>query len=289
MDVSIFPTYSVKFYREGLYKLVKWKCPHGIRGAAGEKEQHSHDEKLDAAVSRARSVVYQLAVCNDWDYFFTGTLSPKLNDRDNLFSFRSRFAHWVRNLRKKPGYENLAYLLIPEKHKNGGWHVHGLIRGLPDSALSPFVRGLHPRHLVEAGFLNWNAFEKKFGFCSLDSIHNLEDVSGYLTKYISKDMSASVVEVGGHTYFCTRGLRRALPYGSVYGSRVALDCLLERENDFCFTGYVRDVPWHFWLDYMDVSDMDIFSVEDSFVEDILESPEFEQFVLAGFPISGGVV
>lgn len=236
-------------------------------------------------------MVYQLCICNDWQFFFTGTLNPAWHDRNNLFSFRNEFAQFVRDLRKKSGYENLAYVLIPEKHKDGAWHMHGLLRGIPVSALTPFVSGIHPKYLVDAGYLNWGAYAQKFGFCSLDCINDLDAVAGYLTKYISKDLAASVVDIGGHTYFCTRGLRRALAYGRIYGADLALDSFLEYEGRFCSTGYVKDVPWHFWLDYMDVSQMDIFSVDDPLVDEILSSPEFEQLVIAGFPglDDGGVV
>lgn len=278
--------YSVKFYRDGLYKLIKFKSPRGVSLGKDREEASVSEQKLDPAFSRARSVIYQLCVCNDWQYFFTGTLNPEWHDRSNLFHFRSAFTQFIRDLRKQPGYENLSYVLIPEKHKDGSWHMHGLLRGLPESALTPFVRGIHPKKLVDGGYLNWGAYAKKFGFCSLDHINDLDAVAGYLTKYISKDLAASVVDVGGHTYFCTRGLRRALSYGHIYGSDIALDSFLTYEGRFCSTGYVKDVPWHFWLDYMDVSQMDIFSVDDPVVEDILESPEFEQLVLAGFPSAG---
>lgn len=279
------PTYSVKYYREGLYKLVKFKGPRGVRlpGEDREGEAPANEEKLDAALSRARSVLYQLCICNDWQYFFTGTLNPDWHDRSSLFHFRNTFSQFMRDLRKKPGYGDLSYVLVPERHKDGAWHIHGLLRGIPDSALTPFVRGIHPKHLVDAGYLNWGAYAGKFGFCSLDRINSLDAVAGYLTKYITKDMALSVVEVGGHTYFCARGLRRALPYGHIYGSSFSLDRFLTCDSQFCLTGYVRDVPWHFWMDYMDVSDMDIFAVDDPVVEDILDSPEFEQLVLAGFP------
>ena len=68
------PDYRVKEYRDGLYKLIKFK--NSDRTAVSlrdHKEDTHHDKKLEAAYSRARSVIMQLALCNKWDYFFTAT------------------------------------------------------------------------------------------------------------------------------------------------------------------------------------------------------------------------
>lgn len=277
------PTYSVKFFREGLYKIIKFHSQRGICLHDREDDKTAHDGKFDAALSRAKSVIYQLAICNEWDYFFTGTLSPDDHNRYDLFSFRNQFAQFIRDLRKKDGYENLAYVLIPEKHKDGAWHFHGLITGLPDDALSYFVPGVHPASLVDGGFRNWPAYSAKFGYCSLGRVRDPDAVSAYLVKYISKDMQSSVTAVGGHTYYCTRGLRRAVPCGSIYGSYVNLDCFLENHGQFCSTGMVHDVSWSFWMDYIDHSNIE-FIVQDDFVEVVLTSDQGEQLFISGFPL-----
>lgn len=72
-QVGLNPNYSVKFYRDGFYKLVRFNrplVPHLIEDRAGERDSDSFpDGKFSQAVSRARSVVSQVVLCNDWDYF----------------------------------------------------------------------------------------------------------------------------------------------------------------------------------------------------------------------------
>lgn len=281
------PTYSVKFYKDGLYKLIKFNSPRGISlHDRDDDHDRDHEGKFDAALSRAKSVIYQLAICNEWDYFFTGTLSPDDHNRFDLFAFRNQFAQFVRDLRKKSGYENLAYLLIPERHKDGAWHMHGLIAGLPEDALSYFVPGIHPASLVDGGFRNWPAYSDKFGYCSLGRVRDPDAVSAYLVKYISKDMQSSVTEVGGHTYYCTRGLKRAVPYGYVFGGHIDLDRFLDTHAQFCSTGMVRDVSWSFWLDYIDYSRVDFVIQNDNDYVDVVFVPDQgEQQVISGFPLS----
>lgn len=143
-------------------------------------------------------------------------------------------------------------MFIPELHKDGAWHMHSVISGIPDSLLSPFIAGIHPRKLVDNGFLNWPGYSEKFGFCSLAPIRDPIAVGFYVTKYISKDMASAVSDFGAHTYYCSIGLARALPMGYVYGRFVALDRYIVNDGQFCGTGFVTDVDWSFWMDYLPV-------------------------------------
>lgn len=249
-----FPRYSVKFYREGVYKLVRFNrplMPH-LPGDHREGEIIS-EEKLDQALSRARSVIFQVAFCNDWDYFFTGTISPDKYNRYHLADFYKAFTQWLRDYRKKY-HCDLKYLFVPELHKDGAWHIHGFVRGIPEGKLCPFIRGLHPRDLVDKGYLNWPDYQEKFGFCSLDTIKNPESAAGYITKYLSKDLGHCVSDYGGHLYRCSIGLARALPMGYVYESHLELDARLDHDGTYCSTGWVRGVDWLFWMQYIPVDE-----------------------------------
>lgn len=273
------PDYRVHEYFDGFYKLVKFKNSDRTFASLNDHtEDNSYDSKLAASYSRARSVVLQLALCNQWQYFFTGTLDKAKYNRFELFPFISDFTQWVRDLRKK-GIP-IRYMIVPEKHENGAWHIHGLLAGIPDSELSAFVPGIHPQKLIDGGFLNWGRFAQKFGFCSLGKVRDNIGVSFYLTKYITKD----VVERGNsglrcHLYYASHGLARARPFGEVYGSYASLDAYLDHHSDFCSTGFVA-CSWDKWLDYIDLGpdfvDTAVVPVQPS------GCPEWEQMLLYGF-------
>ena len=92
-------------------------------------------------ICRARNRIYELAYCNAWDYFFTGTLSPDKQDRTDLDGFRRRFTQMLRDMSRRLGCR-VQYLLVPELHGDGeSWHVHGFLAGLPGSELHRFVIG----------------------------------------------------------------------------------------------------------------------------------------------------
>ena len=173
----------------------------------------NNDCKLDESISRAKSKIFELAFCNNWDYFFTATLDPSKYDRTNLELFHSDLTQWLRNQGKKNG-KKIDFLLIPELHSDlKSWHMHGFISGVSISDLKQFVYGdkmgqsLVQKVLNGDIVYNWLSYSKKFGFCSLEPIKSPEAVSKYVTKYICKDLAKSVSEVGAHMYYHSRGLK----------------------------------------------------------------------------------
>lgn len=171
-------------------------------------------QRLANNLSRARTTIFELALCNDWEYFITLTLDPKKYDRMNLQLFRKDLSRFIRNYRAKHS-ANVKYLLIPEQHKDGAWHLHGFLMGLPESHLRLFTLTEKLPHYIcrklETGQLiyEWEPYRKKFGFCDIEPIRNLEATSKYVTKYVTKGFRSGVIESGGHLYYASQKLNRS--------------------------------------------------------------------------------
>ena len=171
-------------------------------------------EKLENNISRARAKLYEYALCNNWEYFCTFTLDPKKYDRNDLEKFNKDLSQFFRNYNKKNG-TSIKYLLIPEVHKKGGWHLHGLLLGLPESFLRAFTLQEHiPTYIrdkIKAGgvVFDWDDYRNKFGFCDIEIIRNLDACAKYVTKYITKELSQSITELNAHMYYCSKGLQIA--------------------------------------------------------------------------------
>ena len=163
--------------------------------------------KLENNIARARSRIYEIAMCNEWSHFITGTLDGSKYDRYNLSAFQKDLTIFIRNQRKDAKAPNLKYLIIPEQHKDGAWHFHGLLNGLNPSMLSEFGPDVPKK--IRSQYRNYRAYSKKFGFCSVGEIKNQEAVAAYITKYISKDMAKTNIGLGNHLYYCSLGLNRA--------------------------------------------------------------------------------
>ena len=253
--MTISPLYTIHKYREDTFKVVCFKRnldSDGLALRVRDPDEFQHNEtKLDNNLSRARAMVLQYALCNLWEWFFTGTLDKRKYDRFNLDKYMIDLPQWVRDMRKK--YKaKFQVLLVPERHGDGAWHIHGLVRGLPPSALIPFhctaKQGERiPQKLVDGGFFNWPDYQDKFGFCSMGVVRNPIATAYYITKYISKDLAGRGGDLGKHLYFHSRPLKTAHRVSDVYAYNRQLEDYCVNDYDFCKTGMVHDAKWWFPL------------------------------------------
>lgn len=279
--MSISPFYTIHRYRDDVYKVVAFK---GNRDPdvvfLRDREEYSHyDNKLDSNFSRARSMVLQYALCNPWDYFFTGTLDPDRWNRDDLDKFMLDFSQKIRDWRKEYGTQ-IQVLLIPENHKDGTWHVHGMLRGIPSWHLFRFywlpLRELgltapFPEKLCRnEGWRYWDDFLDRYGYCSLAPIKDPVATAFYISKYISKDLSRRAGDLGKHLYFHSRPLKKAEKASDIYRYNPRLDGFCTQEYDFCKIGMVKNAPWYFPY----VWEGSDYAVDPMYPEPVLPSSEF---------------
>lgn len=172
----------------------------------------SENARFSQSISRTKSRVFELAACNEFQHFCTFTQDEKLRDRFDLSDFRKDFAQLVRNINR--GRETkIKYLLIPEKHKNGAWHMHGLLSGLQPDDLRPFelTENIPERlkKMIRGGtaVYDWTRYRRAFGYFTCTEIESREACAKYVTKYISKDLQKTVRESGEHLFFASQGLK----------------------------------------------------------------------------------
>jgi len=230
--------YNIKQYNDDMYKLTYCKMP--IRRAGFEvktnlkRSRDVNDVKLSNNVARARAMVFEYALCNDFQYFVTLTLNKELQDRYDLKGYIKKLGQFIRNYRRDYGVD-IQYLLIPEKHKDGAWHMHGLIKGIPREHLS----------INKNGYMDWQAYSKRFGYISIDKIKDKEAVSKYITKYVSKsfdfDKEGGVTEKESKLYYCSRGLKKAKKKRDGTLSRYQLERIhFSFENDYVRTVFLTN-------------------------------------------------
>ncbi len=159
-----------------------------------------NDEKLTNNLARAKATVREYALCNPWDWWCTFTINAEKCNRYNLDEFYTQFAEFIHSYNKRQSSEHkVKYLLVPEQHSDGAWHMHG------------FIRGINPKDLYknEHGYMTWKQYEKKFGYISMDKIKSLDKSSSYILKYMTKDTDKNVTEMNRHLYYCSKGLEKA--------------------------------------------------------------------------------
>lgn len=194
-----------------------------------------NNQKLFNNIVRAKTTVKEYGLCNPWTFFLTLTISPAYFNRYNLKDFHKILVQWFRDYRKKY-HIDLKYLLIPEKHKDGAWHLHGFIYGLPLEHLKMFsLSDYLPTYILDKikrgeTVYNWPSYADKFGFVVIEPIRNKDKATSYITKYITKDLARSVDELGSHLYYASQKLNKAteLKRGTLLYSLNA-----DFENEYC--------------------------------------------------------
>lgn len=160
-----------------------------------------NDEKLTNNLARAKATVREYALCNDWDWWCTFTISKEnYPNRADLDKFAKDFAEHIHNYNRKAGDEDkVKYLLVPEQHKDGSWHMHG------------FIKGIKPKDIVknENGYFEWKQYRKKFGFMTMSDIKDKDRAASYILKYMTKNTDKNVNELNKHLYYCSKGLEKA--------------------------------------------------------------------------------
>ena len=192
-------------------------------------------EKLENNIVRARSMVREYGFCNPWDYFVTLTLRPDDHDRYDLKAFNKVLSQWLRDLRKRSGAE-LKFILVPEQHKNGAWHMHGLLYGIPEGQLVPFQPDqklpayIQNKLRIGQPIYNWPAYAAKFGFVTVEPLRDKDKAVSYITKYITKELARTVSTLGAHLYYASHGLQKAT---ELKRGRLQAPIPIDYQNEHC--------------------------------------------------------
>lgn len=159
--------------------------------AIERKKEHS----LYSSLNRTRSALYMYARQCKWEYFITLTYSPDMIENRYDFSLcMKKCSRWIRNCQNRKA-NDLLYLLVPEQHKDGAWHIHGLLCNTTGLTFTDSGKRFD-------GKIVYNLDDWKLGFSTATKVTDTYKVSSYITKYITKDLCA--VTSGKQRYFVSK-------------------------------------------------------------------------------------
>lgn len=175
------------------------------------------------SVNRAKYKILAIATQNDFKYMVTLTLDPDLIDVKDSDQVYKKVGKWLNNAVSR---KNLKYLVVPEYHKSGAIHFHGLFNdcslNFRHTALCKVkgIAGAVKRDKAFGHILGdiYNIESFPFGFSSAVVCDNNKiAISRYITKYCVKDLS----KIFGSFYLSGgKGLIRSAP---VFTSDVDFD------------------------------------------------------------------
>ena len=140
---------------------------------------------------RRRQNISDLAYANGcvkpWEFFVTLTFDDKFVEDSYSHEKVSKYLHrWLDS--QKHQNPNMRYLLVPELHQSGRIHFHGVFSDVPNWVLVPGVDP-HTGEIIEKnGKIIYNLTNYTLGFTTVSKVENIEAVSHYISKYITKEL-----------------------------------------------------------------------------------------------------
>lgn len=192
--------YSTRFflynYNNNNFRIVKIKSCRNS-GFEEIKKKNSFidvnsEEIKRQSLSRTKRNIRELALCNDFEYFATFTVNSEKCDRYVLNDVQYKLKKVLHKIKRNN--KNFAFLIITEKHKDGAFHFHGLIKGISDL------------YINDNGYLSSKIFDNELGFNSFSKIKDYTKCCNYITKYITKDC---IKNSHNQIYISSRGLKKA--------------------------------------------------------------------------------
>lgn len=200
--VKTYPDGSseILFAEKAIFREKGWTNTSFDRDEIQRAEKVDVDRKLQSlqrAQRRAKVAVRDLALSNDFRYFVTLTLSSEKVDRYDVREITRRLNHWLDNHVRRHG---LKYVIVPERHKDGAIHFHGLF----NDALNVVDSG----HRDKNGHKVYNLPAWDLGFTTAIELYGDRHAAvGYVCKYIGKQLQGGG-KIGGRWYYSGGDLKR---------------------------------------------------------------------------------
>lgn len=138
--------------------------------------EFDNEDYENQSIWRARVQLIDLCLSNDFNFFITITFKK---DRYDVDAKKKQIQIWLNNQRNQ--YGPFGYVLVPEFHKDGAVHFHGLFKGY-GGVLVDSGKKTDRKQTI------YNIASFHGGFTTAVEIDDISKVAGYISKYITKDM-----------------------------------------------------------------------------------------------------
>ena len=197
-----------------LEELLDKRPPEITRSAAGDD--------LERSARRAKAAIFDYMLA-EWEFalFITLTLDPEKADRYDAKQAAKIMCTWANNRVQRQG---LKYLIVPEYHKDGAIHFHGVINDVLEKVDSgtvlrpeggrPVKRDTVRRAGGDPGTCKtvYNLPGWGYGFSTAIELDgDREAVAGYICKYVTKELAyadGDREKIGGRFYYHSQNIRR---------------------------------------------------------------------------------
>lgn len=164
-----------------------------------EQKQENPLHSFYVSYNRTKNKIYNYARDNTWEWFLTFTFDPKQVDSFNYDEVVKVMSDFLRDIGNNTKIKT-KYLIVPEKHKSGRYHLHGVFSNMDMSLWKMQFSG----HTTKGGLPIYNIGGFPYGFTTATQVQSSTRVSHYISKYITKDMFDGIKNK--KRYWSTRNL-----------------------------------------------------------------------------------
>lgn len=175
--------------RYSSYSNLKGQSRDSIHNGSSTKEELERYNTIN--LIRRRQSISDLAHENGcvipWEYFVTLTFDDEfVEDNYSHEKVTKYLTRWLNN--QKHQNPNMRYILVPELCESGVIHFHGVFSLVPKWELEQGRSAKTGRLIYKNGSPIYNLKNYKLGFTTVSKVKNLEAVSHYISKYITKEL-----------------------------------------------------------------------------------------------------
>ena len=197
------------------------------------------------SLNRTKQNIYKFSRQADWEYFITLTFDGSKVNRYDFDECMGKANNWFNNQKKRKA-PDLKYLFVPEQHKDGAWHIHGVIADVgemsfADSGRVAIGQKAYRRSDVNSEFATiYNLSGWRFGFSTATKVRDKYKVASYIIKYITKDLCESTF--GKKRYYRSRNIPEPIEKGFIVEPQDFDSFMAEMVDSFgCGMVYKKEV------------------------------------------------
>lgn len=187
-------------------------------------EEISIEEKSDKGIDRERSLksslsrtvnnIYSITRSNNWEYFITLTFDRNVVNAYDYDIVVDKLSKWINNIKQRYA-KNLKYIIVPELHKDGAYHFHGLIADCGNIEFKDSGKKVTQKFKDSKGLTRYKKTDQiiynignyNLGFSTATKIVDTSKASNYICKYITKELCKNTF--GKKRYWNSRNLNLA--------------------------------------------------------------------------------
>lgn len=225
--------------KDAAWKHIYFFGDRSVPEKKAREEWERSETRLDASLYRSRRIVRDLILCNYFDYFCTFTFNDSVVNRYDYKAVKQKLVKFFNNYRSRYS-PSFRYLVVPERHQDGAWHFHGVVRGIraSDFIVPETILKREGEKLIEVPntpkYVSWSKYSLGHFNCSLIRSHAA--CARYVAKYITKDLDS--MDLGKQIVLHSQGLE--MPELVFDEDNFPCQFTAETSTEFCKLAFLGD-------------------------------------------------